>query len=270
MTSFPSSSPDVEVERRVDQVLRAPRAERWTTLINQPMAARTLDGLVDRFARSERALEDSQDAVRIQAEELMRLTKAIEDFCRHFNVVPKWGESWSVAGLQGVKAQYAQLQQDLQEAKKAKESWPDDIKTIESLRKQLATQVEAFANAKESWRSAQANYERSAKERDQLRQELSATQINLHDHAAGIAAVIKQRDEAKAEVKSLKEELDQARVRIRELNLGIARAQDVRQDRQTDAQLFLELVRAGYPAGDARTAVAMANDIRKNGLTPQT
>lgn len=280
----------MEVERRVDQVLRAPRGERWPTLINQISAARTLDGLVDRFARSEAELTNARadaralrDALDTAQRELEKTRKALDEErgvslreCANVNNACLTIDSLRKelgdmrTELANARADNSVLREALTIAKKAKESWPDDIKTIESLRKQLATQVEAFANAKESWRSAQANYEHVAKERDQLRQELSATQINLHDHASGLAAVVKERDEAKAEVKSLKEELDQAHVRIRELNLGIARAQDVRQDRQTDVRLFLELIHLGRTVDDARAILAAAEDIRKNGLTPQT
>lgn len=420
----------VELDRLVNKVLRAPRAMRWDTLLNAGYdhdCPFILNELVDRFARSERALEDSKDAVRIQAEELVRLTKAIEDFCRHFNVVPKWGESWSVAGFAGVKAQYAQLQQDLKGrdvsleerdsriarleaekakleaelttqrlngqdmctelanaradnsvlrealaiAQKAKESWPQDVEQIEQLKKELTELRTCYALSKEArtnwetrciaaelaateakadviyeranannlgvsltklqlqangWKEeneqlkkaldtakadalteadrlrrmldgrdkritelccqnslAQVNYENAVKERDQLRKELDERPIGGYYINDLVTAqeekerllvlneeLAKENERAKIAIAEKNRMLDERMARINELNAGIARAQDVRQDRQTDARLFLELIHLGRTVNDARAILAAANDIRKNGLTPQT
>lgn len=245
-----------QLTRAADDVLRAPKAERWSTLhkfyaFDRPFI---LNELVDRFARSE-------------------------------------------AELTNARADARALRDALDTAQKAKENWPRNVEQIERLRAEVAneranannlgvslTRLQLQANG---WKEEN---EQLRKERDQLRQELSKVQINLHDHVSGLAAVVKERDEAKVEVKCLvdmnevlaKENerarstiaekdrlLDERAYRINELNLGIVRAQDVRQDRQTDAQLFLELIHLGRTVDDARAILAAANDIRKNGLTPK-
>lgn len=172
-----------------DEVLRAPKAERWSTLhkfyaFDRPFI---LNELVDRFARSE-------ELKAAYLRDLGDTTRACDS-----------------------------LRRELQEAKKAKESWPQDVEQIARLKADVAneranannlgvslTRLQLQANG---WKEEN---EQLRKERDQLRQELSATQINLHDHAAGIAAVIKQREEAEKRAKLLGDENQRLRKELYE------------------------------------------------------
>lgn len=67
-----------------------------------------------------------------------------------------------------------------------------------------------------------------------------------------------------------KEENEQLRKERDQLVASVRALQEVKEDRQTDARLFLELVRAGQDADSVRKAITAYNDIRKNGLTPRS
>lgn len=213
----------------------------------------------------------------------------------------------SEAELTNARADARALRDALDTAQKAKESWPRDVQ-IAQLKADVVNERANANNLGVSLNRLRLQANGWKEENEQLRKELAQAQAVARDLKGDIADYIKDKkhteellkaggyyindlvtaQEEKERLLVLNEELakenerakiaiaeknrmlDERMARINELNAGIARAQDVRQDRQTDARLFLELIHLGRTVNDARAAVAAANDIRKNGLTPQT
>lgn len=126
-----------------------------------------------------------------------------------------------------------------------------------------------LTNARADARALRDALDTAQKERDQLRQELSTTQINLHDHASGIAAVVKERDEAKAEVKCLvamnevlAKENEKARSTIEAKNRMLdAYSKQSADDRV--ARFWQLVIQRGMHPNDARELLHTAETIAK-------
>lgn len=101
--------------------------------------------------------------------------------------------------------------------------------------------------AKESWPQ---DVEQIAR----LRADAINERANANNLGVSLTRLQLQANGWKEENEQLRKDLIDAEARIRE----------------TDARLFLELIHLGRTVNDARAILAAANDIRKNGLTPQT
>lgn len=214
---------------------------------------RALNGLVDRFARSEelrngylrdlgdttracdslkRELADTQRSLKVANgvtdEVRIRLHEVQSDAVRERANANNLGMSLTRLQLQanGWKEENEQLR-----------------KERDQLRKKLDTRPEKGYYINDMV-TIQAEVER-------LRAELGRTQINLADHASGLAAVIKQRDEMEARAKRLGAQLNEAERAVQALSSENERAKhaiaeknkllDAREARITELNCVIDL-----------------------------
>lgn len=270
---------------------------------------RAFNGLVDRFARAEelrngylrdlgdttracdslkRELADTQRSLKVADgltdEVRIRLHEVQSDAVRERANANNLGMSLTKLQLQanGWKEENEQLRKALDAARA--DAKADALTEADRLRRMLDGRDKRITELANDMVTIQA-------ENEQLRAELSRTQINLADHASGLAAGIKQRDEMEARAKRLgaqlnetvgeiadykkdkahtEERLANSRKEVEALVASVRALQGAKEDRETDARLFLELIRAGQDADSVRKAITAYNDIRKNGLTPRS